>query len=113
MGNIFYIILLFILVFISSFSQILFKQNALKQHASLTREYINIQVIGAYFIYAVTVIISIWLLKYIELSTFTVIETTSYVYILILSRIFFNETISVRKTVATALIISGVIITII
>ncbi|HBB13990.1 MAG TPA: multidrug ABC transporter [Treponema sp.] len=110
MNNIKYIILLLFSVFISTISQILLKKSALEKHPSWIREYLNIKVIIAYSLFFTAVLIDLLALKFVQVSFVPVIETSSYVFIIILGRIIFNEKINIKQTVSLLLIISGIFI---
>lgn len=105
-----YVIFLFISVFISAISQILLKQSALKEYNSFIREYLNFQVIFAYFLFFAAVLIDLLCLKFVPLSFIPVIETSSYFFIIVLSRIIFKEKIHLKKAIGLILILSGIII---
>lgn len=113
MNKYFYICFLFISVFISAISQILLKKSALKKYNSFIREYINPLVIFAYFLFFVAVLIDLLCLKYVPLSFIPVIETSSYLFIIILSRIIFHDKLSFKKIIGITLIIIGIFIYII
>ena len=110
MNNVLYILLLLFSVFISAISQILLKKSALKQHKSLLFEYLNISVISAYFLFFCAVLIDLLALKYVPVSFVPVIETSSYIFIIILSRLIFKDRISLKQLIAILLIISGIFI---
>lgn len=105
-----YSLLLVLSVIISSFSQIMLKASALKKHRNVVFEYINFTVITAYFIYFVAIFLDILALKKVPVSYIPVIESSSYIFILILSRIFFKEEIPPKKFLAVCIIITGITI---
>ena len=110
MNNNLYVLLLLFSVFISAVSQILLKKSALEKHSSWIREYLNFKVITAYFLFFCAVLIDLIALKFIPVSFVPVIETSSYIFIILFSRIIFKEKISVKQYLAIALILSGIFI---
>ena len=106
----FSIVALFVSVFISAFSQVLLKKSALKTYDSFLREYLNVYVISAYFIYFLAVFLDLIALKKVPVSFVPVAEASSYIFALLLGRIFFKETFSKRKCVAMLLILIGIIV---
>lgn len=110
MGKYLFIILLFISVFISAFSQILLKKSANIKHESFIKEYLNFRVIFAYFLFFTAVIIDLIALRYAPLSFVPVIETSSYIFILVLSRIFLKEKMSKYQILGMLVIITGIFI---
>lgn len=105
-----YVVFLFISVFISAISQILLKKSALRNHNSFIREYLNVHVISAYFLFFAAVLIDLLCLRFVPLSFIPVIETSSYVFIIVLSRIIFKEKIHLKKAIGLILILSGIVI---
>ena len=110
MNNNIYVLLLLFSVFISAVSQILLKKSALESHASWIKEYLNIKVISAYFLFFCAVLIDLIALKFVPVSFVPVIETSSYLFIIIFSRLIFKEKISLKQCISIILIISGIFI---
>ena len=105
-----YVLLLLFSVFISAISQILLKKSALQKHDSRIKEYLNVRVISAYFLFFCAVLIDLLALRYVPVSFVPVIETSSYIFIIIFSRIIFKEKISVKQFIAITLILAGILI---
>ena len=110
MNNNIYVLLLLFSVFISSISQILLKKSALEKHSSWIREYLNVKVISAYFLFFCAVLIDLIALKFIPVSFVPVIETSNYIFIILFSRIIFKEKISIKQYLAIGLILTGILI---
>ena len=108
-----YVLLLLFSVFISAVSQILLKKSALESHSSWLKEYLNIKVISAYFLFFCAVLIDLIALKFVPVSFVPGIETSSYIFIIIFSRIIFKEKISLKQYSAIVLILAGILIYII
>lgn len=107
---IFYIAILIFSVFISAFSQVLLKKSALKTYSSFLREYLNIYVIPAYAIYFLAVFLDLLALRKVPVSFVPVAEASSYVFILLFGKIFFDEQFSKRKILAMILIMTGIVV---
>lgn len=97
-------------VFIASISQVMLKKSANIKHESRVREYINIYVIGSYFILFISTILTVIAYRGVELKNGPVIEACGYIFIIILSRIFLGEKITAMRITGTLLIIIGIII---
>lgn len=97
-------------VFIASISQVMLKKSANIKHESRVREYINIYVIGSYFILFISTILTVIAYRGVELKNGPVIEASGYIFIIILSRIFLGEKITAMRITGTLLIIIGIII---
>ena len=105
-----YSAILILSVFISALSQVLLKKSALKSYASFIREYLNFYVIPAYAIYFLAVFLDLLALRKVPVSFVPGAEASSYIFVLLFGRIFFKETFSKRKILATLLILAGIIV---
>lgn len=105
-----YIILILVMVFISAISQVMLKISANQTHKSKIREILNPLVIGSYGIFFMVMIINTILLKYIDLKFIPVVESTGYIYILILSALILKEKITKKQVLGNIIIIIGIII---
>ena len=106
-----YILLFFMSVILASASQMLLKKSAEKKHDSILREYLNIHVVIGYSLLLLTTLLNIYAYsKGVEMKTGVVIESLSFVLILILSRVIFGEKITPQKAIGNVLIIFGVVI---
>lgn len=97
-------------VLISSVSQFMLKKAAQKEYSSVLKEYLNPLVIGAYFILFLASLCSIFAYRVVQLSLGAVIESTSYIYVTVLSAVLYKERITVKKIIALILIVSGIIV---
>ena len=105
-----YVLIFLLSVFIASFSQILLKKSANKNHANGWKEYLNKYVITAYFIFFISTILVIIAYKGIELKYGPIIESVGYIFILIMSKMFLGEKISRKKILGVLLIMFGILI---
>lgn len=94
--------------FVGAVSQVLLKKSALEPHKSVVREYLNAKVIIAYALFFAAVFIDLTALRIVPASYVPIIEASSYVFAIILSRIFFNDRIKAKQVAAIALIIAGI-----
>ena len=106
-----YYALVFFDVFIAALAQMLLKSSSMSDHKSFIFEYLNPKVIGAYSIMVLSLLLNIYALNHgvllMELST---IESSSYMFVPLLSFLFFKERITWRKAVAIGVIMTGVIV---
>jgi len=106
-----YILLVVFSVLMASFAQILLKKGAIMTHPSFVREYVNGWVIGGYFILGASMLINIFAMsRGVQLKELSVIESFSYLFVPLLSTLFFKEVISKKKILAIAMIMAGVIL---
>ena len=97
-------------VIISAFSQILLKKSAQKSYKNLASEYLNPYVIIGYGIFFLAIFLDMLGLKKVPVSYIPIIESSSYIFIMIFSRIFLKEKLSGRKVLAFFIILSGIAI---
>ena len=100
-------------IFLSSCSQILLKKSASKIKSVKIDFYLNKYTIIGYSIFFVVIFISTYLYRFIPLSLGLMLDTLGYVFIAILSKIFFNESLNKLKLLGIGMIILGVFICVI
>lgn len=106
-----YLLITIGVVFVAACAQMLLKQGARKGYTTWWRQYINGWVIGGYTVMFLAIIANIWCMHQgVQLKELSIIESMSYLFVPILSWLFFNEQINRRKAVAIGIIIIGVIV---
>lgn len=95
---------------ISSFSQILLKKSAKKTYPSKIKEYLNPLVIIGYGLFFCCTLTSVYCLKVVPLSMSPILEASGYIFVAVLSYIFFKEKLTKKQLVGMALIIIGIVI---
>lgn len=97
-------------VLISSVSQVLLKESAMKSHDSAIREYLNPYVIFAYVLFVGSTLLSVVAYRGIPLSMGPILEATGYLYVTAFGVAIFHEKMSAKKLVALVLIVGGIVI---
>lgn len=105
-----YVFVFLISVLVSSISQIILKKSAVRQYKSIIHEYLNIRVIGAYFMFFVSTLLTMYAYTGVPLTLGTLLEAVGYIYILVLSFIFLHEKITIKTIIGSLLIICGIIV---
>ena len=105
---IFYVLILFASVIISAYSQILLKKAALRKYKSFIYEYLNPSVIISYMIFFLAIFLDMIGLKKVPVSYIPIIESSSYVFVILFSKIFLKEEFSRKKIIAMILILAGI-----
>ncbi|HQQ62152.1 MAG TPA: EamA family transporter [Pseudomonadales bacterium] len=109
-----------ILAILTAFSmaggQMLFKLGAASVQGNSTLELLvsfvrNPFLVGAAFLYALTIVVWVFVLRILPLSLAYPLTALSYVIVPVLSYLFLQEKISWQTAVGAALIIAGVIVT--
>lgn len=105
-----FVVLYLASVFIASVSQVLLKKEAMKEHDTSLKEYLNPMVIVAYSLFLLTTLMTLIAYKEVPLSLGPVLEATSYVYVTLFGVIIFKEKLSRERAVALSLILGGIIV---
>ena len=96
--------------FFSAFSQILLKKSTQVEHKSKIREFLNVRVITAYGIFVVVLFLNSFAYKGIPYKYGSVLGVTSYVFLMILSRVLLKEKIEKNVLIGNLIIIVGILI---
>lgn len=106
-----YYLLVILSVLSAASAQMLLKQGARKNYSSFLRQYLNPWVIGGYGIMGVSLLLNIFCLSHgVQVKEISIIESLSYLFVPVLSWIFFKESITLRKVGAIAVIMVGVVV---
>jgi drug/metabolite transporter (DMT)-like permease len=106
-----YLLITIGVVFVAACAQMLLKQGARKGYTPWWRQYVNGWVISGYTVMFLAIIANIWCMHQgVQLKELSIIESMSYLFVPILSRLIFKEQINKRKAVAIGIIIIGVIV---
>lgn len=105
-----YMILFVFSVFMAACAQILLKTSANKGYNNKIKVYLNPYVLIAYSIFVLNTMISIYCYRYIDLKQGGVLQMFSYVFVLILGRIFLKDKISHKKILGMMLIMLGIFV---
>ena len=108
--EIIFILVLLCNFLVSSLSQIILKKSALKKRDKWYKEYLNIMVIGAYSIFVLVTLVNVYSLKFVDLSYSAILESSTYIFVPLLSFLFLKEKISKNKIIGILIITTGIII---
>lgn len=96
--------------FFSAVSQILLKQSANIKYDNPIREYLNFRVILSYGIFMLILLLNTWCYTKVDMRYGPVIDTATYVFVLILSYLVLKEKITKGKIIGNLIIIAGIIV---
>ena len=106
-----YYILVILSVLAAAGAQMLLKQGAKKQYPTFIRQYLNPWVIGGYGIMGASLLLNIFCLSHgVQVKEISIMESLSYLFVPVLSWLFFKESITWRKAGAIAVIMVGVVV---
>lgn len=103
-----YIFILLLSVLIASSSQILLKKSSLKSYATLLKEYLNKEVIIGYGMMVISTLLTIVAFSGLDYKNGPIIESLGYVFVMILSALFLNEKITLKKFLGNMIILFGI-----
>lgn len=95
--------------FLASVSQILLKKSANKKHKHIIFEYLNYHVIIGYGLLVLTMILNIIAYKNIQYKLGPILNSLTYVFVMILGVAILHERITKRKIFGIILILFGIL----
>ena len=105
-----YILVFVVSVLISSVSQVLLKKSADKEYPNLLAQYLNPPVIGAYTLFFLSTLVTVYAFKYVPLSMGPILESLAYVFVGILGVFVLHERVTPKAALGMVLIVVGVIV---
>lgn len=108
--TVFFSLIMLLSVFVSSCSQIALKKASLKSYPNRIKEYLNMTVAFAYFIFFFATLITLLALKYIPLSYAPVLDSCGYIFVTILGATILKEKINLKKGLGMLIIVIGVLL---
>lgn len=98
---------------ISAASQLLLKKAADDSRLTGLRFYLNPLVVGAYVLFFGCMVVNVYALQTLDLTVASVLEASGFIYVMALGALFLGERITKRKLLGNALIVAGIVITLV
>ncbi len=105
-----YVLIFLVSVLISSLSQVLLKISAEKEHDSILKEYLNVRTLGAYGLFFLSTLITVFAYKYVSLATGAVLEASGYIFVTIFGMLILKEKVGRNKLIGLAIILVGILV---
>lgn len=105
-----YVLIAIVSGIVSAFSQILLKKSSGVKYDHKIKEYINPYVIGGYCLVLVCIILMVFAYIGLPFKYGAVLESLVYFYVMIMSRIFLHERLTLKRVVGNLIIVCGVAI---
>lgn len=105
-----YMLILFLGTFFTAFSQLLLKLSAGRKYKSPIFEYLNWRVITAYGIFVGVLLLNTYAFTGIDMKYGSVIDTFSYVFVMLLSYFILKEQFNKGKIIGNLIIIAGILV---
>lgn len=96
---------------LSAISQLILKKAADNPKYTGIRAYLNAPVILAYGLFFGCMLLNVIALRTLELTVASVLEASSYIYVMVLSALFLKEKITPRRLIGNLVIIVGIVLT--
>lgn len=101
-------VFLFILcIFVCSCTQVALKKAANKERSGIYI-YLNKEVIISNVIFVGATLLTVFLFRYIQVSTASLLNGVNYIFVLVLSALILKEKITKKKILGMTLILAGV-----
>ena len=98
-------------VLTAAFAQMMLKKSACAEHSSMIREYLNPWVIGGYALMGISLLVNIFAIsRGVQVKEVSIIESLSYLFVPVLSWLFFGEKVTTRKACSILLILVGIFV---
>ena len=91
-------------------SQTMLKKSANEKHKNIIFEYLNWRVITAYIIFVLVLLLNTYAYTMVPQKYGAVIDTLSYVFVLLFSVALLKEKVTMGKLIGNLLIITGILI---
>ena len=106
-----YYVVVILSVFVASLAQMLLKKGAFVPHESFITEYLNPWVLGGYALLGLSLIANVFAMsKGVRVKEVSIIESFSYLFVPVLSMLFFKERITIRNILSIIIILMGIAI---
>lgn len=98
---------------LAAFSQIMLKKAADNPRHTGIRTYLNPMVGLAYVLFFGCMLANVYALRTLDLSVAGALEASGYLYVAVLSHFFLREKLTAKKLLGNALIITGIVLTLV
>ncbi len=95
---------------LSAVSQLILKRAADDPRYTGVRTYLNAPVILAYALFFGCMLLNVVALRTLDLTVASVLEASSYVYVMLLSFLFLKERITPRRLIGNVVIVVGIVL---
>ena len=96
---------------IASVSQVLLKKSAKKTYSSLLKEYLNPLVVIGYGLMVLSTLCALTAYhKGVPYKNGVMLETLGFVLVIVFSKVFFGEKLTLRKVLGCGLILVGMVV---
>jgi len=98
---------------VAAISQLMLKKAADNPSHTGIRFYVNPTVIFAYVLFFGCMVLNVVALQTLDLTVASVLEASGFLYVMVLGALFLGEKITPRKLIGNALIVAGIVLTLV
>ena len=96
--------------FLVAVAQVLLKLSANRIYSTRLKEYLNPLVLSGYFLFTISLVVSILAYRYLPLSTAKMLDSTTYIFVAILGFFLLKERLKRKQLVGMFIMILGILI---
>ena len=96
--------------FLVAVAQVLLKISADRVYSTRLREYLNPLVLSGYFLFTISLVVSILAYRYLPLSTAKMLDSTTYIFVAVLGYFLLKERLKRRQLLGMFIIILGILV---
>lgn len=100
---------MYLAILLTAVSQVVLRKGA-KDRPTMFRAFFNPGTIIGLSLFVVVTILNVYALRQIELKTMTAWVSLTYLFTILLSRVFLDEALTKQKFIGAALIVFGIIV---
>lgn len=96
--------------FLVAVGQVMLKISAGKDHPSKLKEYLNPLVLSGYFLFTISLVVSILAYRYLPLSLAKMLDSTTYIFVAVLGYLILSEKLAKKQLMGIGVIILGIFV---
>jgi len=96
--------------FLVAVAQVLLKISADRVYSTRLKEYLNPLVLSGYFLFTISLVVSILAYRYLPLSTAKMLDSTTYIFVAVLGYFLLKERLKRRQLFGMFIMILGILV---
>ncbi len=96
--------------FLVAVAQVLLKISADRVYSTRVKEYLNPLVLSGYFLFTISLVVSILAYRYLPLSTAKMLDSTTYIFVAVLGYFLLKERLKRRQLLGMFIMILGILV---
>ncbi len=96
--------------FLVAVAQVLLKISADRVYSTRVKEYLNPLVLSGYFLFTISLVVSILAYRYLPLSTAKMLDSTTYIFVAVLGYFLLKERLKRKQLLGMFIMILGILV---